>query len=50
MKTLGVFLADRKGDATDQEKTLNLPNSGVFFNSAATVTYWQDNAADALAW
>ncbi|MEH0513223.1 MULTISPECIES: DUF4232 domain-containing protein [unclassified Streptomyces] len=50
VKTLGVFLADRKGDATDQEKTLNLPNGGVFFNSAATVTYWQDNAADALAW
>ncbi|MER6560352.1 DUF4232 domain-containing protein [Streptomyces sp. NPDC001027] len=49
-KTLGVFLTDRKGDATGREKTLNLPNGGVFFNSAATVTYWQDNAADALAW
>ncbi|MDQ0960680.1 hypothetical protein QFZ66_004558 [Streptomyces sp. B4I13] len=49
-KTLGVSLADRNGDATGQEKTLNLPNGGVFFNSVATVTYWQDNAADALAW
>ncbi|MEV0691603.1 DUF4232 domain-containing protein [Streptomyces sp. NWU339] len=49
-KTLGVFLADKKGNATDQEKTLKLPNGGVFFNSAATVTYWQDNAADALSW
>ncbi|WP_280890597.1 DUF4232 domain-containing protein [Streptomyces sp. LBL] len=49
-KTLGVFLADKKGNAMDQEKTLNLPNGGVFFNSAAAVTYWQDNAADALTW
>ncbi|MFF8729106.1 DUF4232 domain-containing protein [Streptomyces sp. NPDC015171] len=49
-KTLGVFFADRKGDAIDKEKTLKLPNGGVFFNSAATVTYWQDNAQDALAW
>ncbi|MEU5637224.1 DUF4232 domain-containing protein [Streptomyces rishiriensis] len=49
-KTLGVFLADRNGDAMAGEKTLNLPNGGVFFNSAATVTYWQDNAADALSW
>ncbi|MFD9276529.1 DUF4232 domain-containing protein [Streptomyces mirabilis] len=49
-KTLGVFFTDRKGGATDKEKTLNLPNGGVFFNSAATVTYWQDNAADALSW
>lgn len=49
-KTLGVFLADKKGNALDDEKTLKLPNGGVFFNSAATVTYWQDNAADALVW
>lgn len=49
-KTLGVFLADKKDDATGQEKTLKLPNGGVFFNSAATVTYWQDNAVDALVW
>ncbi|MET8216130.1 DUF4232 domain-containing protein [Streptomyces hirsutus] len=49
-KTLGVFLADKKGNAIDKEKTLKLPNGGVFFNSAATVTYWQDNAADALVW
>ncbi|MFD5661371.1 DUF4232 domain-containing protein [Streptomyces hirsutus] len=49
-KTLGVFLADKKGNPLDDEKTLKLPNGGVFFNSAATVTYWQDNAADALVW
>ncbi|WP_225824729.1 DUF4232 domain-containing protein [Streptomyces naphthomycinicus] len=49
-KTLGVFFADRDGKAISKEKTLKLPNGGVFFNSAATVTYWQDNAEDALAW
>ncbi|MET9778886.1 DUF4232 domain-containing protein [Streptomyces sp. NPDC006367] len=49
-KSLGVVLADRKGNATGKEKSLRLPNGGVFFNSAATVTYWQDNAADALSW
>ncbi|WP_405830690.1 DUF4232 domain-containing protein [Streptomyces sp. NBC_01176] len=49
-KTLGVFFADRKGDATGREKTLKLPKGGVFFNSTATVTYWQDNATDALTW
>jgi hypothetical protein len=49
-KTLGVVFADRKGNATSAEKTLKLPNGGVFFNSAAVVTYWQDNPADALAW
>ncbi|MFD9092382.1 DUF4232 domain-containing protein [Streptomyces collinus] len=49
-KTLGVIFADRSGGATAKEKTLNLPHDGVFFNSAATVTYWQDNAQDALAW
>ncbi|MBL1083083.1 DUF4232 domain-containing protein [Streptomyces actinomycinicus] len=49
-KTLGVIFADRTGTATGEEKTLKLPNGGVFFNSAAVVTYWQDNAADALSW
>ncbi|MFE4967272.1 DUF4232 domain-containing protein [Streptomyces sp. NPDC056660] len=49
-KTLGVIFTDRKGNATNKEKTLNLPKGGIFFNSAATVTYWQDNAADALSW
>jgi hypothetical protein len=49
-KTLGVFFADRKGNATNKEKTLKLPDGGLFFNSAATVTYWQDNAKDALYW
>lgn len=49
-KTLGVILTDKKGHATGKEKTLKLPNGGTFFNSAATVTYWQGNAADALSW
>ncbi|MEV7320461.1 DUF4232 domain-containing protein [Streptomyces sp. NPDC093970] len=49
-KTLGVFFSDRNGHATGKETTLKLPNGGVFFNSAAVVTYWQDNAQDALAW
>ncbi|MDX3247974.1 MULTISPECIES: DUF4232 domain-containing protein [unclassified Streptomyces] len=49
-KTLGVFFVDRNGSSVNKEKTLKLPNGGVFFNSAATVTYWQDNAADALSW
>ncbi|MFD8274660.1 DUF4232 domain-containing protein [Streptomyces flaveolus] len=49
-KTLGVFLTDRNGDAVNREKTLNLDKDGVYFNSAAAVTYWQDNAQDALVW
>ncbi|MFH8465266.1 DUF4232 domain-containing protein [Streptomyces sp. NPDC017991] len=49
-KNLGVLLTDRNGHATAAEKSLKLPGSGVFFNSAAAVTYWQDNAADALVW
>ncbi|MET8407842.1 DUF4232 domain-containing protein [Streptomyces sp. NPDC005195] len=49
-KTLGVFFSDKKGGAINKEKTLKLPHGGVFFNSAAVVTYWQDNPADALAW
>ncbi|MDT0613257.1 DUF4232 domain-containing protein [Streptomyces lancefieldiae] len=49
-KTLGVTLTNRKGNAAGKEQTLKLPNGGVFFNSAASVTYWQDNAADALSW
>ncbi|MFJ3231515.1 DUF4232 domain-containing protein [Streptomyces sp. NPDC086787] len=49
-KTLGVIFSDRNGHAVNKETTLKLPNGGVFFNSAATVTYWQINAADALAW
>jgi len=48
--TLGVLFADKNGNTTSTEKTLTLPNGGVFFNSAAIVTYWQDNPADALAW
>ncbi|MFI6702330.1 DUF4232 domain-containing protein [Streptomyces sp. NPDC050509] len=49
-KTLGVLFSDKKGNATGKEKTLTLPNGGVFFNSSAQVTYWQDNPADALVW
>ncbi|MGV9424276.1 DUF4232 domain-containing protein [Streptomyces sp. NPDC003656] len=49
-KTLGVLFTDKNAASTNKEKTLNLPNGGVFFNSAAAVTYWQSNAADALAW
>ncbi|MFI9393099.1 DUF4232 domain-containing protein [Streptomyces bauhiniae] len=49
-KTLGVLFTDRNAGGTGKEKTLNLPNGGVFFNSAAAVTYWQYNAADALTW
>ncbi|MFF3847198.1 DUF4232 domain-containing protein [Streptomyces sp. NPDC002328] len=49
-KTLGVIFVDKKGNGTAQEKTLKLPNGGVFFNGSAVVTYWQDNPADALAW
>ncbi|MEU8466392.1 DUF4232 domain-containing protein [Streptomyces sp. NPDC029006] len=48
--TLGVFFVDKKAGAAGKEKTLKLPNGGVFFNSAAAVTYWQDNPADALVW
>lgn len=49
-KTLGVLFSDKHGHAINKEKSLKLANGGVFFNSAATVTYWQNNAADALAW
>ncbi|MEU6817763.1 DUF4232 domain-containing protein [Streptomyces sp. NPDC046860] len=49
-KTLGVFFTDRDAGGTGKESTLNLPNGGTYFNSAAAVTYWQDNAADALTW
>ncbi|MEU8587014.1 DUF4232 domain-containing protein [Streptomyces sp. NPDC048664] len=50
VKTLGVLFSTRDGHAINPEKTLKLPHGGVFFNSAGTVTYWQNNAADALAW
>ncbi|MEU6403849.1 DUF4232 domain-containing protein [Streptomyces sp. NPDC046985] len=49
-KTLGVLFTDGNGNGISKEKTLNLPNGGVFFNSAAAVTYWQDNAADTPTW
>ncbi|MER5539443.1 hypothetical protein [Streptomyces mirabilis] len=46
----GITTYSPDGEGGAKEKTLKLPNGGVFFTSAATVTYWQDNAADALAW
>ncbi|MER5432036.1 DUF4232 domain-containing protein [Streptomyces sp. NPDC002588] len=49
-KTLGVYFTNKKANGTNKEKTLKLPKGGVFFNSTATVTYWQDNAKDALFW
>ncbi|MGW2209381.1 DUF4232 domain-containing protein [Streptomyces sp. NPDC001781] len=49
-KTLGVLFTGRTAGGTGKERTLKLPNGGTFFNSAAAVTYWQDNAADALTW
>ncbi len=50
VKTLGVLFTDRNGNPAATEKSVKLPGGGVFFNSAAAVTYWQDNAADALVW
>jgi hypothetical protein len=50
VKDLGVLFTDRSGRPAGSEKSLRLPDGGVFFNSAAAVTYWQDNAADALFW
>jgi hypothetical protein len=48
-KTLGVFFSNRTlNGSVGAEKTLKLPGGGVWFNSAATVTYWQDNVDDAL--
>ncbi|WP_427920176.1 DUF4232 domain-containing protein [Streptomyces sp. cg40] len=48
-KTLGVFFANRALDGSvGPEKTLKLPHHGVYFNSAATVTYWQSSIENAL--
>ncbi|MBL1104272.1 DUF4232 domain-containing protein [Streptomyces sp. 5-8] len=48
-KTLGVFFSNRAmNGSVGAEKTLKLPGDGVYFNSAATVTYWQDNVDNAL--
>ncbi|QLH23011.1 DUF4232 domain-containing protein [Streptomyces sp. Rer75] len=43
--TLEVFL---KG--YDYSTTVNLPNGGVYVDSASKVTYWQSSASDALTW
>ena len=48
-KTLGVLFSNRAmNGSVGAEKTLKLPNGGAYFNSAATVTYWQSSIADAL--
>ncbi|MFI9244726.1 DUF4232 domain-containing protein [Streptomyces sp. NPDC053086] len=48
-KTLGVLFSNRPmNGSVGAEKTLKLPGGGVYFNSAASVTYWQDNIDDAL--
>ncbi|MGW3150938.1 DUF4232 domain-containing protein [Streptomyces sp. NPDC001177] len=48
-KTLGVFFSNKQMNGSlGAEKTLKLPNGGVYFNSANTVTYWQSNVEDAL--
>ncbi|GGO60039.1 DUF4232 domain-containing protein [Streptomyces lasiicapitis] len=48
---LGVLFANRAANGSvGGEKTLKLPGSGVYVDSSAQVTYWQDNAADALVW
>ncbi|MBB5926868.1 DUF4232 domain-containing protein [Streptomyces echinatus] len=48
-KTLGVLFSNRAmNGSVGVEKTLQLPAGGTYFNSAATVTYWQDNIDNAL--
>ncbi|MFK4099353.1 DUF4232 domain-containing protein [Streptomyces sp. NPDC019531] len=48
-KTLGVFFSNRAmNGSVGAEKTLKLPHGGVYFNSAASVTYWQNSVEDAL--
>ncbi|MFD9906917.1 DUF4232 domain-containing protein [Streptomyces sp. NPDC059063] len=50
-KNLGVQFSNRAmNGSTGPEKMLKLPGTGVYVNSAAAVTYWQRNAADALSW
>ena len=48
-KTLGVLLSNRAlNGSVGPEKTLKLPHNGVYFNSAATVGYWQSSIGQAL--
>ncbi|MFJ4152936.1 DUF4232 domain-containing protein [Streptomyces galbus] len=49
-KTLGVSFAQRDlNGSAGTETTVRLPHGGVTFNSAASVSYWQDNVEDALS-
>ena len=48
-RTLGVLFANRAlNGSVGPEKTLKLPHNGVYFNSAATVSYWQSSIGQAL--
>jgi len=49
VKTLGVLFSNRAlNGSVGPEKTLKLSHNGVYFNSAATVTYWQSSIENAL--
>lgn len=52
VKKMGVLFSGKAvdGGSVGKEKTLKLPNGGVFVDTSAFVTYWQYDAADALAW
>jgi hypothetical protein len=45
-----VTLAARSGDAGPGSSTVTLPSGGVYVDSTHTVTYWQQEMDQALAW
>lgn len=45
-----VILAARSGDAGPGSSTVTLPSGGVYVDSTHTVTYWQQEMDQALAW
>ncbi|MGH1554937.1 DUF4232 domain-containing protein [Streptomyces sp. L7] len=48
-RTLGVLFSNRAlNGSVGPEKTLKLPHHGVYFNSSATVGYWQTSIDQAL--
>ncbi|EPH44830.1 DUF4232 domain-containing protein [Streptomyces aurantiacus] len=50
-RDLGVLFANRAANGSvGNLKTAQLPGEGVYVDSSAQVTYWQPNAAAALAW
>ncbi|WP_030565192.1 DUF4232 domain-containing protein [Streptomyces aureocirculatus] len=50
-RDLGVSFANRAWTGSvGGSKDLKLPGGGVYLDSSAAVTYWQPNAAAALAW